>query len=61
METTRLHDHLHTLDSTISNMDRRKKVENSLQSQRWGEFEKMAESMKSLSKSMTARSVTPEY
>ncbi|XP_038051686.1 cingulin-like [Patiria miniata] len=60
-ETTRMQNHLHTMEGTLANLDRRNKHESTIQSQKWGEFEKMAESMKNLSKSMTARSVTPEY
>ncbi|XP_022091153.1 paramyosin-like [Acanthaster planci] len=60
-EATRMQNHMHTMEGTLAGLERRNKQESSLQSQRWGEFEKMAESMKNLSKSMTARSLTPEY
>ncbi|XP_077989996.1 uncharacterized protein LOC144444449 [Glandiceps talaboti] len=50
-----------SLEGRVDNMTRTTVLESSLQSQKWGEFEKMAESMKNLSRSMTARSYSPDY
>lgn len=60
-EVVRLHSHIHTLEIRLDESSRQSNVESTLQTQKWSEFEKMAESMKNLSRSMTARSVTPEY
>ncbi|XP_070533240.1 outer dense fiber protein 2-like [Ptychodera flava] len=45
----------------VEDAERKNLMESSIQSQKWGEFEKMAESMKNLSRTMTARSYSPDY
>ncbi|XP_054754992.2 intraflagellar transport protein 74 homolog [Lytechinus pictus] len=60
-EVMRLHSHIHTLEIRLDETSRQSVAESSIQTQKWSEFEKMAESMKKLSQSMTTRSITPEY
>ncbi|XP_071483729.1 uncharacterized protein [Diadema antillarum] len=60
-EVLRLHGHMHTMEARLGETERRTAAESTMQSQKWSEFERMAESMKKLSQSMTARSMTPEY
>ncbi|XP_071855214.1 uncharacterized protein [Apostichopus japonicus] len=59
-ETLRYHSHIKTLEGKLEDEHKRSHLEISMQSQKWSEFEKMAESMKNLSRSMTARSMSPE-
>lgn len=59
-ETLRYHSHIKTLEGKLDDEHKRSHLEISMQSQKWSEFEKMAESMKNLSRSMTARSMSPE-
>ncbi|KAJ8020471.1 hypothetical protein HOLleu_40070 [Holothuria leucospilota] len=60
-ETLRYQSHIRTLEGNLEDEKKRSHLETTMQTQKWSEFEKMAESMKNLSRSMTARSITPEY
>ncbi|XP_072038684.1 uncharacterized protein [Amphiura filiformis] len=51
----------HTLNEQLKVAEHRSHIESSIQTQKWSEFEKMAESMKKLSQSMTARSLSPDH
>ncbi|XP_071958573.1 uncharacterized protein [Antedon mediterranea] len=51
-----LQTHMRTLELELQGYERKSKLESTIQTQKWEEFEKMAESMKMLSHSMTARS-----
>ncbi|XP_006822190.1 uncharacterized protein LOC100373437 [Saccoglossus kowalevskii] len=60
-DNMKLRAHFGDLTGRLDNMERKSVLETSLQTQKWGEFEKMAESMKNLSRSMTTRSFSPDY
>ncbi|XP_033108412.1 myosin-2-like [Anneissia japonica] len=60
-EVISLQTHVRSMELELQGYERKSMLESTIQSQKWGEFEKMAESMKKLSHSMTARSMSPDY